>query len=125
MLDWLKRLFGISTLDVRPRKFAGQVKRCVKAAQRKTGLSCEALKRVRIVRATRYVRSKSLRREVGVLENGATGDWGPGSIRAAMDANGFVPDEVLEHEAAHQIAHENGLGGALHCAEFRGKIWNW
>ncbi|WP_448577457.1 hypothetical protein [Thermosphaera sp.] len=118
-----------SALTVEPAAYAEQVRRCKAAAESATGRPCKGLRLATFVRSPESRWSRSLRQQVAVLpDTDHCGEWVPGRIRIAVrERDGTVPDQVVIHEIAHQIAYDHGLDrhGVVHCPEFRGKIWGW
>lgn len=119
-----RSLFHDDALRVSPSSYRAQVERCIAAAEAATGLECRGLRRAYLAETGRKAWSRSLRRNVAVDDGGRAGWWARGEIHAYL-LDGAVPDEILIHEAAHQIAADHGLGAADHCPEFRGRIWGW
>jgi hypothetical protein len=111
-------------MAVTPSSYTEQVRRCIAAAEAATGLRCIGLRRAYFADTGRKAWSSSLRRYVAVDEDGQCGKWTPGEIRVCTLA-GSVPDEIVIHEIAHQIAADNGLAATDHCAEFVGRVWGW
>jgi len=112
-----------------PSAYKAQGAAAVRHVESVTGYRLKSPIRAYVAAPERVDWSASLGRRVGVARmpnsNTMACGWGNGSrLTVIHDGAGNVPDEVWQHEIAHPVSIQNGLGDGHHPA-FKGKIWGW